>query len=161
MLNIILKTYNNSKPWTVYIDEILYRLENIRSLGSVLAPLLRATTSAKQWCSISASHAGLFNHSSENSMNTIRNNISEWLPCGVHVIQKYISSTTREATITIHVNHQLHINVTFIEINIDSIVLETDNLLLPHFDRQGNINNISITINSFLYTYEINNLHNI
>ena len=143
MLNIFfLKRNNDSKPWTAYIDELLYRLKNVRSLGSGLANLLRPTTSALQWCSIPAWHAGLFNHSSGNSMNTIRNNISKWLPCGVHVIQKYISSTTREATITIHVNHQLHINVTFMEINIDSIVLETDNVLLPEFARQGNINNI-------------------
>ena len=143
MLNIIyLKTNTDSKPWTAYIDELLHRLKNVRSPGSVLVPLLRSTTSALQWCSIPAWHAGLFNHSSGNSINTIRNNISEWLPCGVNVIQKYISSTTGEATITIHVNHQLHINVTFIEINIDSIVLETDNVLLPEFAGQDNINNI-------------------
>ena len=116
-----LNPYIDSAPWTIYIDEILCRLGDIRSIGSVLVHLLSTTVSVEQWCTIPASYAGLYNHSSPNSMEIIRYNISDWLPCGVHVTQKYISSTTREATINIHVNDQLHINITFIEIHIDSI----------------------------------------
>ena len=139
-LNIdLLHPYIVPKPWTIYIDELLCRLGDIISIESLWVHLLSTTVSVEQWCTIPASYAGLYNHSSGNSMETIRNNISEWLPCGVHVIQKYISSTTREATINIHVNELLHINITFIEMHIDTIALNTDNdLLLPTTKRQCN-----------------------
>ena len=52
-------------------------------------------------------------------------------PCGVVVTQQYISPTTQEDTINIKVNAQLHINVTFVEIHMDSIVLEAENAFLP------------------------------
>ena len=133
-----LNPYIDSKPWTIYIDELLCRLRDIRSIESVLNHLLSRIVSAEQWCTIPASYAGLYNHSSGNSMETIRYNISEWLPCGVHVIQKYISSTTREATLDIHVNELLHINITFIEMHIDTIAFNTDNDLLPPIKRQCN-----------------------
>ena len=136
---VFLNSYINSTPWTIYIDELLFRLGDIRSIGSVLNHLLSTTVSAEQWCTIPASYAGLYNHSSGNSMETIRYNISEWLPCGVHVIQKYISSTTREASINIHVNQLLHINITFIEMHIDTIALNTDNDFLLPLMRQCNV----------------------
>ena len=137
MTNIeFLATYLDSKPWISYIDELLSRLGSISNTEAVLVHLLRASVSVEEWCNIPDPYVGWYNYSTENTRTTLQSNISQWLPCGVVVKQKYISSTSREDTINIKVNAQLHINVTFIEIHIDSIVLEADSGLLRD---QGNI----------------------
>ena len=137
MTNIeFLTNYFDSKPRINYIDELLYRMGEFSSIQAVLVHLLSTTITAEEWCRIPDFYMGRYNYSTENTRTTLQSNISEWLPCGVVVKQKYISPTTPEDTINIKVNAQLHINVTFIEFHMDSIVHEEDNPFLSH---NGNI----------------------
>ena len=130
-----LATYLDAKPWKSYIDELLSRRGDISNIEAVLIYLLHTTVAADEWCRIPYSYIGLYNYSTENTKTTLLSNISQWLPCGVVVTQKYISPSTPEDTINIKVNAQLHINVTFIELHMDSIILEADN---PFFLERGN-----------------------
>ena len=135
MTNIeYLATYLDAKPWTRYIDELLTRMGYISNIEAVLAHLLPPTCSADEWCNIPDYYLGRYNYSMVNTRTTLLYNISQWLPCGVVFTQKYISPTTPEDTINIKVNAQLHINVTFIEIHMDSIVLEDSGLLRDQGD---------------------------
>ena len=125
--------YNDSKPWTMYIDELLSRLGGVTNIADVISNMLHAAVSSEQWCTIPSPYVGLYNYSSLNTNNVLRNNISQWLPCGVHVSQMYLRPDVQEEVIVIKVNAQHHINLTFIEVHMDSTVLEVENeLLMPH-----------------------------
>ena len=141
-----LMSYNIAPQWIIYIDELLHTsiLEKNSNIEAVLVSLLHISVAAEHWCTIPKSYMGLYNHSSENT-NTIQHfNISRWLPCGVLVNQKYVDPFSEEKAITIHVNSQLHINVTFLEINIDSIVMEAKLDMLPDVFDQGNVTALCI-----------------
>ena len=119
-------SYFDSKTWITYIDELLYETGDIKNMEVVLGHLLRHVASAEQWCRISDSYRRLYNHNLKNKLRTQRYNITQWIPCGVFISQKYISPIIQEDIITILVNAQLHINVTFMDISIDTNVLEPD-----------------------------------
>ena len=133
-----LSTYNDSKPWTIYIDEILYRMRDITNIEGILIHLLRTAITAEHWCKVPDTQVGLYNYTSKNTRNTLLANISDWLPCGVLVIQKFPSPTTEEKTITIQVNVQLHINLTLTELHTESIVRDAENDIILHLSEEGN-----------------------
>ena len=133
-----IQTYNDSKPWTPYIDELLRTMVNIRNMDAVIIRLLRNSVSAEQWCMIPDSYLMAYNYSSAHGKTTELFNISQWLPCGVLVIQKYLNPTVQESTITIHVNAELHINVTIQELHIESFVTETKDKRLLDLSGRGN-----------------------
>ena len=133
-----LATYNDSKPWTIYIDELLYRMRDITNIEGVLIYLLRTAITAEHWCKIPVSYVGLYNYTSGNTRNTFLANISDWLPCGVLVVQKFPSPVIQEKIIIIQVNVQLHINLTLTELHTDSIVRDMDNDIVLHISDKGN-----------------------
>ena len=147
-----LATYNDSKPWTIYIDELLYRMGDTTNIEAIIIQLLHTAITAEQFCKFPESHVGLYNYTSENTRNTHLTNISKWLPCGVLVIQKFSSPIIQEKTITIQVNVQLHINLTLTELHTESIVLNVENDVVIHISDEGNIDRMS-TYKIVLYMY--------
>ena len=123
MINVdFLKADNTPRLWPIYIDELVYRMADITNIEATLADLTRTRVSSEHWCKIPTAYMGLYNYSLENTITSLRNNITRWLPCGAFVKQDYISPSNPEDIITIHVNRHLHINVTIVEIHLDSLV---------------------------------------
>ena len=143
-----LSTHNDTKPWTVYIDQFLHAMGSLRCIESVICHLLRSVTSAEHWCRIPDSYVGSYNYSLENTLRTQRYNITKWLPCGVLVSQKYISTDIQDEVVIIHVNPQLHFNVTFVELHTDSIAQEIKdhNYMLYLDSYRGNASNCKSSV---------------
>ena len=116
---------DNPRLWLIYIDELLVTrgMTDFTNIEAILVHLLPTTVPAEQWCKIPTSYMGLYNYNFTNTITTLKNNITQWLPCGALVYQNYISPSNQEDLITIHVTPHLHINVTIVEIHIDSVVV--------------------------------------
>ena len=112
----------NDKPWTPYIDELLYlyNISNIKNLDSLLHQMHHAIKLADDWCHIPESYVGLYEHTSEARIEIGRYNISDFSPCGAIVNHYY--AIERNSTMAYYFNITVpkifHINISLVELHL-------------------------------------------
>ena len=99
MINVgFLKVDDTPRLWPIDIDELVYRIADITNIETTLVDLTRTTVSSKHWCKIPTSYMGLYYYSLENTITSLRNNITRWLPGGFHVVHLSSRTTSRLQT---------------------------------------------------------------
>ena len=124
MINFtLLDSGMDAKPWTIYIDEILYMYDTsvITNIEAVLNKMHQWAEVAVYWCNVPDSYGGLYKYNSEIAATIKLYNVSEFLPCGAIVDQFYLAfSRVSPYTTVISVAEDLHINITFRELHVGS-----------------------------------------
>ena len=123
MLNLeLLETGNDIKEWLIFIDELLHSNPSGNNMEAMLTDIYPRVKSALQWCDMPHTRMGQL--LSVRSNETSHRNVSAWLPCGSLIQQHYLdpdSSFKYWESVTIQVNPVFGINITIIELHIDSI----------------------------------------
>ena len=151
MINFtLLDSGMDAKPWTIYIDELLYIYDtsDITTIEAVLNKMHHWTELAMYWCNIPDSYIGLYKYNSELAVTIKRDNISKFLPCGSIVDQFYFKSLGGVFYNTaISVATGLHINISFRELHLGSTHIRT-----PQFQwtNRGNYNVCRINIHVYI-----------
>ena len=117
LINIqLLEELHREKSWTIYIDELISNFPDTNTLESIYKNLSTAVALAKDWCSFSNSYIGAYQDASVNTPMIARYNVTDWLPCGVIIVQYHKNPTTVYRTVFIvQVNQQFFINASILE----------------------------------------------
>ena len=126
MVNLqLLDELQSDKNWTIYIDELISNIPDTNTLESIYENLTIAVAVAKHWCSIPSSYIGVHQNASVNTPMIARNNVSDWLPCGVIMLQYHTYPNTDHKTVfTIQVIQQFFINVSFLESDLKASMMD-------------------------------------
>ena len=122
----LLEKLQNNKSWINYIDELISNIpDTYNSLESMYKNLFITVGLAKHWCSIPNSYIGAYQNASVNTPMISRYNVSDWLPCGVIILQYHRYPTTEVRTVyAIQVNQQFHINVSMVESELKNLWMD-------------------------------------
>ena len=121
----LLEKLQSNKNWTNYIDKLISNIPSSNYLASMYKNLIITVGVAKHWCSIPNSYIGAYQNASVNTPMISRYNVSDWLPCGVIILQYYKYPTTEVKTVyAIQVNQQFHINVSVVESELKNLWMD-------------------------------------
>ena len=126
LINIqLLEKLQSEKRWTSYIDELVSNIPDTNTLESMYANLSIAVAVALHWCSIPRSYLGVYQNASVNTPMIARYNVSDWLPCGVIMLQYHTYPTTDHRTVfTVQVNQQFFIKTSILESDLTTLSMD-------------------------------------
>ena len=121
----LLETLQSNKNWTNYIDELLSNIPSSNSMESMYKNLPITVGLAKHWCSIPNSYIGAYQNASANTPMIAGYNVSDWVPCGVIILQYHRYPTTEVKTVyVIQANEQFHINMSVVESELKNVWMD-------------------------------------
>ena len=121
----LLEKLQSDKNWTNYIDELVSNIPSSNSLESMYNSLFITVGVARHWCSIPNSYIGAYQNASVNTPMIARDNVRDWLPCGVIILQYHRYPTTEVKTVyAIQVNQQFHINMSVVESELKNVWMD-------------------------------------
>ena len=121
----LLKKLHLEKSWTIYTDELISNFPDTNTLESMYKNLSITVALAKDWCSFPSSYVGAYQNASVNSPMIVRHNVSDWLPCGVIVVQYHSYPTTGHRSVFIvQVNQKFFINASFLENDLKTSIMD-------------------------------------
>ena len=117
LLNLqLIEDLHTNKSWTNYIDKLISTFPEASTLDTMYMNLFATVALAKHWCGIPSYYIGVYQNTSRDTSMVSRNNVSDWSPCGVIILQYHIYPDVSHQTLySIQVHHQFHINVSITE----------------------------------------------
>ena len=112
----LIENLHMNKSWTIYIDQLISTFPQANTLDTMYMNLSRTVALARHWCSIPSFYIGVYQNMSMNSSLVARHNVSDWVPCGVLVLQYHMYPDDAHQTLySIQVHQQFYINMSIVE----------------------------------------------